>query len=349
MASSTEVSSFDLRYDTYRMKNPAIEARLLACISERGILEPLQGVGAGTHPILLDGFKRYRCARKLGIGAVPYASLADDEATGLLAVLRASNHNTLTLLEQARFLDDLHTRHHLSPAEIAVTLSRSKAWVSLRLGLLGEMTETVRERLFAGAFPVYAYMYSLRPFMRINGDRKQDVADFVAAVSGKNLSIREIQHLADGYFRGDNRFREQVDSGHLALLLERRNGLAENADGCNEPERALLGDLEVLQKYLRRAIGKSEDGRLQTPAFCAQANLLTAGILGRVDLFTTMMRKLHDRTGPAQGRLPAPRGGHEHPRDLPAPAPQPDCDPLDPCRAGRHAGVGPEGQDPDRA
>ena len=349
MASSTELSSFDLRYDTYRMKNPALEARLLASISTRGIDEPLQGVGAGEHPILLNGFKRYRCAHQLGLRAVPYASLADDEATGLLALLRSSNHNTLAILEQARFIDDLRRLHHLSVAEIASKLSRSKAWVSVRLGLLGEMTPLVRERLFAGAFPVYAYMVTLRPFMRVNADGKAAVEDFVAAVSGKRLSIREIQQLAYGYFRGDDRFRAEVKAGHLALLLAQTRGITDPADGCNEPERALLADLEILQKYLGRVLGKSRDPRLQTPAFCAQAHLLTAGILGRIEPLPTLMRQLHDRTGPAQGGLPAPPGGDGHPPDLSPPARQPECNPRDPGRGGRHAGAGAQGQDPDRA
>ncbi len=347
MASTAELSSFDLRYNTYRMKNPAFEARLLASMTERGIDEPLQGVGAPTHPILLNGFKRYRCARQLGLGSVPYVSLGDDEATGLLAVLRASNHHTLSILEQARFIDDLRTVHRLSLAEIAATLSRSKAWVSVRLGLLGEMTPLVREQLFAGAFPVYAYMATLRPFTRVNADGKQAVEDFVGAVSGKGLSIREIQRLAYGYFRGDDRFREQVKSGRLRLLLSGMKDLGENAEGCNKPEQELLADLEILQKYLRRTLAKSADPRLETPAFCVQARLLTAGILSRVDPFTAMMRQLHDRTGPPQGDLSAAPGGDGDPRNRPPAAPEPKHDPRDPGRAGRDAGPDAQGRDRD--
>ena len=45
MAEEIEISTIDLRYESYRMKNPALEARLLASIAERGIEEPLEGVG----------------------------------------------------------------------------------------------------------------------------------------------------------------------------------------------------------------------------------------------------------------------------------------------------------------
>jgi len=52
----------DLRYESYRMRNPAAEARLLASIAERGIEEALEGVDAAGGSILLNGFKRYQCA-----------------------------------------------------------------------------------------------------------------------------------------------------------------------------------------------------------------------------------------------------------------------------------------------
>jgi len=299
MAREAELSTFDLRYESYRMRNPALEARLLASIAERGIEEPLEGVDPGGDRILLNGFKRYRCARKLGIGLVPYTSLGEDEALGIIGLLRASNTKVLGILEQARFIDDLRNLHKLSVAEIADTLSRSKSWVSMRLGLIGEMSETVREKIFSGAFPVYSYMYTLRQFMRMNEVKKGEIEEFVEAVSGKKLSVREIEQLAHGYFRGPAWFREEIRNGNLALPLERMKQVPENPDGCNEFERVMLKDLEIVQKYMQRVMGKSHDQRLKTRAFCAQANLLTAGVLSRVQAFTKTLRELHDRTGQA--------------------------------------------------
>jgi hypothetical protein len=66
MGREVELAALDLRYESYRMKNPAVEARLLASLAERGIEEPLEGVDRAPRSILLNGFKRYRCAVKLG-------------------------------------------------------------------------------------------------------------------------------------------------------------------------------------------------------------------------------------------------------------------------------------------
>src|SRR5213078_2037719 len=77
MGQEVELSALDLRYESYRMKNPALEGRMLASIAQRGVEEPLEGVESTNHPILLNGFKRCRCAwakRKSGPSSTCCAS-----------------------------------------------------------------------------------------------------------------------------------------------------------------------------------------------------------------------------------------------------------------------------------
>src|SRR6266481_8285741 len=131
MAKDVELSSLDLRYEDHRMKNAALEERLLASIAQRDIEEPLEGVQLQDASILLNGFKRYRCAHKLQLHRVPYASLGQDELAGIMNLLRISNNRALSILEQAAFIDELNATGHLSVAEIAKELSRSKSWVKI--------------------------------------------------------------------------------------------------------------------------------------------------------------------------------------------------------------------------
>jgi hypothetical protein len=187
-----EVAQLDLRYEDCRLKSPAAEDRLLGSIAQAGIQEPLQGVEANDVRILLNGFKRLRCARKLHLATVPFVALAADETAGIVCLLRAANDHALSLLEQARFLDELKGTGGLSVAEIAQQVGRSPAWVSLRLGALAELSPMVRAALFEGAFPVYSYLYTLRPFRRLNGAAAVD--EFVAALRGKKLSARQNVH-----------------------------------------------------------------------------------------------------------------------------------------------------------
>lgn len=300
MAQELELSSLDLRYQGHRMKNAAVEERLLTAILQRGIEEPLEGVEVDGPQVLLNGFKRYRCARKLGLCTVPYASIGEDEVAGILSLLRTSNNRALSILEQAAFIDELHATRQLSVAQIAEELSRSKSWVSMRLGLIGEMSQSIRAKLFSGAFPVYPYMYTLRQFMRMNRAKLDEVEQFVTAVSDHGLSVREIEQLAHGFFRGPESFRQEILKGNLALPLQQLRQVPQDPDGCSEFERVLLGDLELSQKYMQRVMGKSQDlQRLNSRAFYAQAHLLTAGLLSRAPAFHHSIKQLHDRSGQA--------------------------------------------------
>jgi KorB domain len=290
-----ELDHLDLRYEGCRLKSPTVEARLLAAIAQGGIQQPLQGVEVSSTRVLLDGFKRLRCARKLHLSLVPFVSLAPEEAAGIVCLLRAANDHALSLLEQARFLDELKAGCGLSVAEIAQQLSRSKAWVSLRLGVLAELSPLVREALFEGSFPVYSYLYTLRPFRRLHGAAAID--EFVTALRGKTLSSRQIEHLAHGFFRGPESFRQEIRNGHLGLPLQKLKELPDNPDGCSEFERLFLVDLEQAQKVLVRLMTKSPDERLSSRPFRAQAHLLCAGLLSRLPAFTKSLHTLYDRCG----------------------------------------------------
>jgi KorB domain len=296
---SVELTSLDLRYEGHRLRNEARESRLLASIAQRGIEEPLAGVDAPQGRFLLDGFKRYRCARKLGLDGLPYVSLGQEEASGVVSLMRASTDQALSILEQARFVIDLLTIHEMSVAEVAETLSRSKGWVSMRRTLLDEMSDEIRRILFGGGFPVYSYLYTLRPFRRMNSISPERIEQFIQALCGKRLSVRDIELLAQGYFRGPAALREAVDDGKLGWSLEQMRRVPEDAEGCSEFERLLLRDLELLGKCLERVTVKCRDGRLQSRAFYAQANLLVGGLLSHWQPFQRSLKEFHDRSGRA--------------------------------------------------
>jgi hypothetical protein len=343
-----ELSSLDLRYEGHRQRDNAREARLLASIAERGIEEPLCGVDTPTARLLLDGFKRCRSAKKLSIDGVPYVSLGEEEATGILKLMRASTDKGLGILEQARFVVDLVSIHGMSVAEIAQMLSRSKGWVSMRRSLLDQMSPSVQETLFRGAFPVYSYMYTLRPFMRMNAVGKDQVEQFVEALAGQRLSVRDIELLARAYFRGPASLREAIAGGKLGWSLDQLKRVPEDREGCNPRERGLLRDLELLQKSIERVMARCQDPRLKSQAFNVQANLLCASLLRTLGPFCQRMKEFHDRSGPAERDLPVAPGRHASGPHQPAAPRQPAYGADDYPSAGSHAHFGAQGQDPHR-
>lgn len=298
MFQQVEISSFDLRFADYRLCNHASERILLASISEQGVREPLQGVDTENARILLNGFKRYRCAKRLGIGIVPYTSLSNEPGGAIIELLRMSNEKGLSILEQARLIAELKQNYHMSTADIAGLLEKSKAWVSVRSGIAGEMSSFVMDKIFRGEFPAYAYMYILRPFIRINRVKREEIDEFVALAAGHKLSIRDIELLAKGYFKGSAEFREQL-KGDIAMGLAGLRDTAAKSSDCTAVEQDMLRDLERTGGYMRRITLRCRESAFSTGAFWAQANLLTGGILRQMDLFTHALREFHDRSGKA--------------------------------------------------
>jgi hypothetical protein len=298
-----EISSFDLRYERCRLKSEVTEKALLSSILDQGIRDPLRGVETqGGSRILLDGFKRYRCAKKLSIGIVAYHCLGEDEAFGIITLLRIANAKSLNILEQSRLIDELRTIHKMSISQIAGLLEKSKGWVGMRVGIIGQMSPAIMDKVFSGQFPVYSYMYTIRSFIRMNAVSKQDVDVFVKSVAGKGLSIRDIEILANGYFKGGEGIRQQIRNGNITWGLSRLKDSCVTTD-CTQVEQLLLRDLEITQKYMQRVINKSRDDRYNSASFNAQANLLAGGILRQMNIFFESIEVLHDKSGQTSSDL----------------------------------------------
>jgi hypothetical protein len=294
-----ELESISRKYESFRLQDPNREKGLLHSILQHGIREPLQCVhGDGSQPfILLDGFKRLRCCCKLRVHKVPVASLGTDEAACILQLLRLSVERSLNSLEQARFVDELHLHYGLTVGEIAGRLERSKAWVSVRLGMLQEMSDVVREAVFSGRFPLRCYMYTLRPFTRVNGIAGTQIDRFVRCVSGKGLSTRDIETLAYGYFRGGEYLRRQIEEGKLSWTLKQMRHseqICQGEEGLSESEWSMIRDLELAQKYMSRIQRGITGEPLRSQAFTAQAILLVEGLLERVQPFQAKLRSFHE-------------------------------------------------------
>jgi len=279
-----EIKQLDLRFESFRMKDARREEVIFVSIAQRGIQEALLCVGASLDSsILLDGFKRFRCARRLGINVLPVEELGKSEADGLIRFLRRVFGKPIHVLEEARLVDELKEQHGMSLSEIARHLERSSSWVSLRIGILETMGPVIREAIFDGRFPARVYLYILKPFTRVNTISRKRVEQFVLSIAGKGLSYREIELLAHAYFRGGATLREQIEQGQLDWTL---NQLKREKEFCaspdlplNETEHKVLGLLEQNACLIRRLPYDLKDQRLHSPIFWSEARKFSESIL----------------------------------------------------------------------
>jgi DNA-binding transcriptional regulator YiaG len=293
-----ETSAIDLRYEHCRLRHRAGERVLLSSIAEAGIRECLLGITKGDLFVLLDGFKRIRCAKKLGIASVPVRSLSDDEATGILALMRLCNARSLTLLEQAAMIDELKRAHKMSAKDIAQKLEKSVGWVSVRQGILDTMSSEVRHKIMNGEFPMYSYMYDLKRFMRLNSSDNKETEAFVKATAGKGLSVRDISALATGFFRGGENLRNQIVAGNFGVCLSSlRQGEQGGRDLLPE-ERRIVQDLDIVQSRMMRLRGSLSGAGFKSPGFFSEACLLIEGILRIQGVFMQAIRSFYDRSRP---------------------------------------------------
>jgi ParB-like nuclease domain len=350
---TVEIEQIDLSYEGYRLRDRSRERALLSSISERGIMEPLQGVStpAGGF-LLLDGFKRYRCAKQLKIEAVVCIGIADDVASGILKLIRTSNDFSLHLVEQARLVTELHEKHGLNTMQIAAQLERSPAWVSMRLGLLTEMSPTVKKEVFSGRFPARSFMYTVRQFTRVHKAPAADVDKFVKAVSGKDLSGRAVDQLARAYFKGGENFREQILKGNFGWTLGRMEQMeqARSADSAvmGQAEQVFLRELEIAQKYEARIIRRALEEIKASNAFYAEAELLAGGIVRQVDQYRNAIGRIYDQCRNAKRGLDSLQTGKNQERDCAASGSRQENRIQDHQERGQSPGDPPQRQDRSR-
>lgn len=253
-----EISKIDTRYESFRLPNLSQEKNLLESISDRGIETPLYGVKNNHVFILLDGFKRLRAAKKLGINILPIKELGTSEQNGIIELLRIANAKSLHILEQVKLVNELRTTHQMTVKSIAEKLERSTAWVSVRVGIENELGVKVWDAVFAGKFPATNAIYTLRQFRRLNKESKSSIDNFVDAVSGKKLVHRDIELLANSWFNGNEEMRKQIKDGEIGWTIEnlKKNNSADDDKLLGENEKRVIKDLEITQKYMIRVINR---------------------------------------------------------------------------------------------
>lgn len=287
MDNTEEISKIDIRYELFRLPNSSQELKILDSIINRGIDAPLYGIRVNQTFILLDGFKRLRCAKKLGINLVTIQDLGTTEQGGIIELLRLSNAKSLHILEQVKLVNELHATHKMTIRSIGEKLEKSVGWVSSRIGIENELGSKVWDAVFLGTFPASTAIYTLRQFRRLNKESKKNIDDFVEAVSGKKLGGRDVDLLAHAWFKGNDDMKTQIKSGDLSWTIEnlKKINLSEDLKSgddksFSENERRVLKDLEITQKYMIRIINMLPYVQGYSNQYKAKLLFFANGILG---------------------------------------------------------------------
>ena len=189
--SELALAALGQRFAALRIVHPSAELRMRASLEKYGQMSPV--VASRLEPEgpyeLLDGFKRFRAARELGIERLK-ARVLDLGARASKAAILQLNWvgKSVHHLEEALVLVSLVREDSLTQTEIAVLLGRHKSWVSRRIALVERLCEEVKESLRLGLTSV-TIARELSRLPRGN----QEAA--LACVQKHGLTWRETRHL----------------------------------------------------------------------------------------------------------------------------------------------------------
>lgn len=275
-----EIQQINRQFEYLRLKDPRKEERLLGEILEKGLSEPLACLLKKDEWILLDGFKRLRCCKKLKIHRVEVMNLGADESEAMLSVLKRITVEPVHMIEQAGMVEYLHSQAGMGISEIARYLNRSPAWVSVRVGLISQMSKTVREAVFSGKIPIRSVMYRLKGFTRVKGQGKE-MDEFVGCVAGQGLSGRQVDDLAKAYFQEENPLmREQIRQGKLTWTLNQMKAMGEESQSKTESSESMeIKRLEWLYRSMQKVTYSFKPAEVKEKGLWSEADKTMKAIL----------------------------------------------------------------------
>lgn len=240
--STLPLDGLDLRLRDLRLAAPAQLARLRVSMEREGIRTPLavsSGIEVGCH-VLVDGFKRAKVARELGLVSAPVTVLdLDLTAAQVAMVQRNMPHRGLSDLEEAWIVRSLCRQHHLTQVAVGKLLSRDKSWVCRRLQLAEHLDPEVQDEIRLGLVSVSA----ARELSRLP---RGNQVPAMQALRSNGLTSRQAAHLvkalldtADPVARGD------LLTDPLRYVLATEKPESENLDprlgrGANSLRKSLL-------------------------------------------------------------------------------------------------------------
>jgi ParB family transcriptional regulator, chromosome partitioning protein len=260
-----EFHQLELRYDRLRVVRPEPERRLLTSLADVGQQVPIVVVteaASGRH-VVIDGYKRIRCLRKLARDTVSASPWPGEEVEALIVTRLLQTAETETALEQSWLLLELKQRFGFSLEELARRFGHSVSWVSRRLALVQELPEEIQQRVQRGEIVAHGAAKYLVPLARAN---RQACLELVEAIGSTRVTSSDWGILYRAYQIGNWVTRQRLLEAPLVFLKSHKQ--AQAAPAPIEPNLgdSLLSDLELLSSAARRADRRLRQGILRNLA-----------------------------------------------------------------------------------
>lgn len=177
-------------YGQLRIVNPASDFVMLKSMEKYGQLSPVVVCKAKNDEYeLIDGFKRFRAARKLNKECIKARILNIGIHAGKAAILQLNwAGKSISDMEEAMVVHSLFRDDGLQQVEIAALLSRHKSWVCRRISLIEQLSDEVKESIKLGLIKV-TIGWKLTRLQRCNQE------EVLSVIHKYRLTLRQTERL----------------------------------------------------------------------------------------------------------------------------------------------------------
>jgi len=265
-------------------------------LERHGQLSALSLFAAGDHLEIIDGFKRVRAARALGVRTLR-ARVADVDLAGAKVQLAAlHDRRGLTELEEGWLIRSLYRDHGLSQPSIATRLGRHKSWVFRRLMLVEALDPAVQADVRLG-------LLAPRAAVAVSQLPRGNQHDLAGLVIRRGLTVRQTEMIVAELLDLPD------DAARAQQIARRMDGpLAGSKPGvratrlCRSETDWMAGDIRTVRVAAARLEARLSGGTLATLGVEA-AMLAGESLLALVPVLVALQHTI-TRTCDAKTSLP---------------------------------------------
>lgn len=159
-------------------------------IKKVGLLQPIIVRPLGDTYQIIAGERRWRAARRAGLEKIPVRVLPRTEVEALeLALIENLQREDLNPIEEARGYKRLLSEHHMTQAELADKVSKSRSTITNALRLL-DLPDEVQEMVYKGTITAG----HARAILSVPDDASR--VRLASKIAEEGLSVREAENLA---------------------------------------------------------------------------------------------------------------------------------------------------------
>lgn len=150
------LNSIGERFSGLRIVNPMADGAILRSMERYGQIMPVVVSEVSQSDCqLLDGFKRLRGAKALGMKSLKAQIMRLNSRAGKAALVQLNwVGKSINSMEEALVVHSLFHEDSLSQVEIATLLGRHKSWVCRRIALIDRLCDEGRSQIQLGLLPI---------------------------------------------------------------------------------------------------------------------------------------------------------------------------------------------------